>query len=123
MGVNGLTFRSQVRTESLYGTNLAFPFPADWSASAEITQPRVVKDLNRTTTFDELVTNRGSMRSSTGNPAWVYGSIQPWTSHVALTRLYYVFYRKHRYSRIAYILFYKVFSCLNLLHLYHICIM
>lgn len=23
------TFNSQVRTESLYGTNLAFPFPAD----------------------------------------------------------------------------------------------
>lgn len=34
-----------MRTESLYGTNLAFPFPADWSARAEITQPNVVRDL------------------------------------------------------------------------------
>lgn len=41
--------RSQVKTESLYGTNLSFFFPADWSAKADITSPRVVKDLQNTT--------------------------------------------------------------------------
>ena len=40
-----LTFSSQVSTESLYGTNLSFFLPADWSARADITNPKVVRDL------------------------------------------------------------------------------
>lgn len=43
-----LTFRSHVRTESLYGTKLSplpLPLPTAWSANLEITKPRVVSDL------------------------------------------------------------------------------
>jgi len=39
------TFSSHVRTESRYGTNLVLVLPDDWSARAEMTRPRVVKDL------------------------------------------------------------------------------
>ena len=42
-----LTLRSQVSVESLYGTNLFLLLPPD-SARAEITRPRVVKDLECT---------------------------------------------------------------------------
>lgn len=34
-------------TESLYGTNLLLFFPAPWSAKAEITRPRVLRDLEK----------------------------------------------------------------------------
>ena len=43
-----ITFNSQVRTESLYGTNLFFDFPPPpWSANADITKPSVVRDLKQ----------------------------------------------------------------------------
>ena len=51
-----LTFRSQVRVESLYGTKVGLFVPplelaaaADCSANADITSPNVVKDLKITT--------------------------------------------------------------------------
>lgn len=49
------TFSSHVSTESRYGTNLSFfLFPADWSANADITRPRVVRDLKHWTYMCEL---------------------------------------------------------------------
>lgn len=42
------TLSSQVRTESLYGTNLFLFFPAPCSAKAEMTRPRVLRDLKET---------------------------------------------------------------------------
>lgn len=42
-----LTLSNQVSTESRYGTNLFLFLPAAWSARAEITSPRVVRDLPR----------------------------------------------------------------------------
>ena len=43
------TLSSQVSTESLYGTNLFLFFPAPWSAKAEMTKPRVLRDLEKET--------------------------------------------------------------------------
>ncbi len=40
-----LTFSSHVSTESLYGTNLLLPFPADWSARARSHSPASSRDL------------------------------------------------------------------------------